>query len=303
MPASTHLQFTQRPSISLGLFLTNLRNIGSHRRKPEAALALRASWHDIRLDPRHMQAFHAACGLDLRRGISILYPMTLAYPVVQRMLSDAAAPMPLFRVLNTRMVMQQYRPLSCDDRPNVDANVEAVRRVPKGLELDVRIRMPAGGSLAWDCVMTFFYRGRFDGQASPAASDPGPRVGIPQYSATWTLPAAGAWRFGQLSGDTNPVHYGRLYAKAFGFERDFAQPLLAIGQALSRLPHARPERAQRLEARLKGPVYYERTLNLLTEATSRGCCFEVYCEPNPKPSICAQVGPQSLDDAPVIQGK
>jgi hypothetical protein len=303
MSASTHLQFTHRPSPNLGLLLTMLRNSGSHRSKPEAALALRASWHDIQLDPRHVLAFHAACGLDLREGISILYPMTLAYPIIQRMLSNPAAPMPLFRVLNTRMAMQQYRPLSADDRPSVDANVEAVRRVPKGLDLDARIRMLVGGSLAWDCVMTFFYRGRFDGEAGQAESDPGPRVDRPQTSATWTLPASGALRFGQLSGDTNPIHYGRLYAKAFGFERDFAQPLLAIGQALSRLPHVRPESPQRLDARLKGPVYYERTLKLLSESTSRGCRCEVYCEPNPKPSICVLVGPQSLDVAPAIQDK
>lgn len=293
MPASTHLHFTRRPSPNLGLFFTMLRNSRSHRSKPEAALALRASWHDIQLNPRHLEGFHAACGLDLRDGISILYPMTLVYPVIQRMLSEPAAPMPLFRVLNTRMVMQQYRPLFADDRPSVDVNVEAVRRVPKGLELDARIRMLVGGSLAWDCVMTFFYRGRFDGEASPAASDVGPRVDIPQTSTTWTLPASGALRFGQLSGDTNPIHYCKLYAKGFGFERDLAQPLLVIGQALSRLPHMRSEGPRRLEARLKGPVYYERNLKMVAETTSQGCCFEVYCEPNPKPSICVQVGPRS----------
>lgn len=290
MPASTHLHFTHRPS-NIGLFLTMLRNSRSHRSKPEAALNLRASWHDIHLNPRYVQAFHAACGLDLRDGISILYPMTLAYPIIQRMLSNTAAPMPMFRVLNTRMVMQQYRALSTEDRPSVEANVEAVRRVPKGLDLDVRIRLQVNGSLAWECVMTFFYRGRFAGEATPVAADPGPRVVTPQHGATWTLPAAGALRFGQVSGDTNPIHYGRFYAKAFGFERDFAQPLLVIGQALSRLPHPQAEKPQRLEARLKGPVYYERTLKLAAESTSQRCCFEVYCEPNPKPSICVQVGP------------
>lgn len=290
MPVSTHLHFKHRPS-NIGLFLAMLRNSRSHRSKPEAALSLRASWHDIQLNPRYVQAFHVACGLDLRDGISMLYPMTLAYPIIQRMLSNAAAPMPMFRMLNTRMVMQQYRALSTKDRPSVDANVDAVRLVPKGLDLDVRIRMLVDDSLAWECVMTFFYRGRFAGEAAPVAANPGPRVTTPQHSATWILPASGALRFGQLSGDTNPIHYGRFYAKAFGFERDFAQPLLVIGQALSRLPHQQSERPQRLEARLKGPVYYERTLKLLAEATPQGCCFEVYCAPNPKPCICVQVWP------------
>lgn len=288
MTPTTHLRFKQRPS-NLGLFFTMLRNSRSHRSPPEAALNLRASWHDIAIDPRHLQAFHAACNLDPKDGISILYPMTLAYPIIQRMLSDTAAPMPMFRVLNTRMLMQQYRALLPGDRPSVDMYVADIRRVSKGLDLDVQINLQVGGTTTWECLMTFFYRGRFAGEPEAAASDPGPRVSQPEDSKTWVLPAAGALRFGQLSGDTNPIHYGRLYAKAFGFERDFAQPLLVIGQGLSRQPRL-PSDRQILEARLKGPVYYERELTMLTQKTPQGSCFEVYCAPNPKPSICVQTG-------------
>ncbi|HEY0844495.1 MAG TPA: hypothetical protein VGE12_03960 [Noviherbaspirillum sp.] len=288
MTASTHLRFTHRPS-NLGLFFTMLRNSRAHRSPPEAALNLRASWHDIAIDQQHLQDFHAACGLDLQEGISILYPMTLAYPLIQYMLSNTAAPMPMFRVLNTRMQMQQTRALRPDDRPSVDMGVAALRSVPKGLELDVQVNVQVDGTTVWECLMTFFYRGRFAGEPVPMVSDAGPRVREPEDSASWRLPASGALRFGKLSGDTNPIHYGRLYAKAFGFERDFAQPLLVIGQALRRLPRLSSER-QRLEARLKGPVYYERELTMLTQRAPQGHCFEVYCAPNPKPSICVQVG-------------
>jgi len=135
MVAMTHLHFTQRPS-NLGLFLTMVRNSRAHRSPPEAALGLRASWHDIRMGQGYLRAFHAACGLDVDDGITLLYPMTLAYPLIQRMLSDPAAPMPMFRVLNTRMQMQQYRPLQPADRPSIDMNVAAIRRVAKGLDLE-----------------------------------------------------------------------------------------------------------------------------------------------------------------------
>lgn len=288
MTASTHLRFTRRPS-NVGLFLTMLRNSRSHRSPPETALNLRASWHDIAIDRRHLEAFHAACGLDPKDGISILYPMTLAYPLIQYVLSNTAAPMPMFRVLNTRMQMQQYLALTPGDKPSVDMGVTAIRRIPKGLELDVQVNVQVAGTTVWDCLMTFFYRGRFAGEPRPVPADSGPRVSTPDDSKTWSLPASGALRFGKLSGDTNPIHYGRLYAKAFGFERDFAQPLLVIGQALSRLPCLPAER-QRLEARLKGPVYYERDLTMLTQSMPQGCCFEVYCAPNPKPSICVLTG-------------
>lgn len=290
MPAHTQFRFDKRPS-DLGLFLTILRNSRSQGRNPDDALSLRASWHDIAIDRGHLQAFHAACGLDPVSGISILYPMTLAYPLILRMLSSAAAPMPLFRALNTRMRMRQYRPLHADERPSIDAEVTAVRDVPKGMELDLQARMLSGGACVWDCAMTFFYRGRPNGAAAQApASDNGLRVTQPDLSASWFLPAAGAMRFGRLSGDTNPIHYGKFYAKAFGFERDFAQPLLVLGQAISRLPVLPASRPQQLEARLKGPVYYEHKLKMLAGRNAGNISFDVYCEPNPKPGICAVMG-------------
>lgn len=288
MRAHTHLHFERRPS-DFGLFLTIIRHGRTGKRNPDDALALRASWHDIAIDRDHLHAFHAACGLDVQAGASILYPMTLAYPLILRLLSGPVAPMPLFRALNTRMLMQQHRPLHADDRPSIDVHVVDVRRVQKGLELDLQVRMQVKGRPVWDCFMTFFYRGRFMGVARELLLTSDLRVTHPEESATWTLPASGAMRFGRLSGDTNPIHYGKYYAKAFGFERDFAQPLLILGQALSRLPAMPADRGQRLEARLKGPVYYERTLNMLREKTMQGMNFEVYCEPNPKPSICAQL--------------
>jgi len=285
MPANTHFRFEQRPS-DLGLFLTIIRHSRSQGRNPQDALSLRASWHDIAIDLRHLHAFHQACSLDAAAGISILYPMTLTYPLILRMLSSGTAPMPLFRALNTRMLMQQHRALKADDRPSIDAEVTAVRNVKKGLELDLQARMLVDGAPTWDCSMTFFYRARSNGSAA-ASPDAGMRVTRSDFHANWYLPSSGALRFGRLSGDTNPIHYGKFYAKAFGFERDFAQPLLVLGQAISRLPAPPADQGQQLEARLKGPVYYERNLKLQGERNANGICFEVYCEPNPKPSICA----------------
>lgn len=289
MPANTLFRFKQRPS-ELGLFLTILRNSRSQGRNPDDALSLRASWHDIAIDDDHRRAFHAACGMAAETGSTILYPMTLAYPLILRMLSSKAAPMPLFRALNTRMRMQQYRPLHALRRPSMEAEVTVVRGVPKGLELDLQARMLVDGLPVWECAMTFFYRGHAKRDAAATPPDIDLRVTRSDIDASWYLPASGAMRFGRLSGDTNPIHYGKLYAKAFGFERDFAQPLLVLGQALSRLPAPPADRPQQLEARLKGPVYYERGLQMRGERHASGICFEVYCEPNPKPCICASFG-------------
>lgn len=290
MQPARHLHFRKKPSLT-GLFFTALRNSRPLKRNPGGALALRARWHNIPIDQRHLQAFHSACGLPAHAGISLLYPMTWAYPLILRLLSDRAAPMPLFHALNTRMVIQQYLEISHQDRPVLELAVAAVRRTDKGLEMDICIDMQVHGLQVWNSMMTFFYRGRFDGEVDRTPTDPAFRVDKISSRHAWRISTKGAFRFGQLCGDTNPIHYGKAYAKAFGFDRDFAQPLLVLGRALSHLPLIQPAGGMRLEARLKGPVYYEREVSMLAENKPDGHCFDIYCAPNPKASIRAQITP------------
>lgn len=288
MQHQTHLRFERRPSTA-GLFLTILRNSRSRTRDPARSLGLCASWEDIRIERQHAEAFHAACGLPGEEGLSILYPMSIAYPLILRLLSHRNAPMPLFHALNTRMLLQQYQPLSMEDRPDLHAGVTAMRHTEKGLELDVYGHIDVRGTRIWECFMTFFYRGRAKGSDKPAAGETELRVDNADCLIDWHLPAEGRMRFGQLCGDANPIHYARHYARVFGFERDFAQPLLVIGQGLAHLPGLPKSDRQRMEARLKGPVYYEHDLTMTVKKLATGAGFDIYCGANPKPGICARI--------------
>ncbi|OGB24824.1 MAG: hypothetical protein A3I66_02660 [Burkholderiales bacterium RIFCSPLOWO2_02_FULL_57_36] len=272
-----------------------LRNSGPRTYERTRALALCASWHDIHIEREHVQAFHQACGLPLQDGISILYPMTFVYPPLMYMLSQRAAPLPLRRALNTRMLIRQVRPLSPADRCRLSLRVVDIRRVEKGLELDVHGMLEVEGAPIWECFMTFFYRGRFEGAPGPADTERGMRIGQDARCHEWRIPAHGRFRFGQLSGDANPLHYARHWAKLLGFERDFAQPLLVIGQALSRLHGVDVNRPLRLEAWLKGPVYYERNLRMLLEEADHDYRFDIYCAPNQRPSVCVKFGAAEHD--------
>jgi acyl dehydratase len=278
------LQFESRPS-QVGLMLSALRNRKPRRRNPEQALAMRASWRGIRVDGAHLHAFQRACGLDAFERGAILYPLCYAYPPMLRMLSSRAAPMSLFDALNSRMRLRQHAPLAAGDAIDVGVRAVAARRLEKGAEVDLEAEVRRDGTTVWQGVMTFYYRGRFDGALDSPPEDALARPVTVGAGADWTIPAAGRFRFGHLCGDTNPLHYSRLFARALGFERDFAQPLLVLGQALNRIA-APPAPRGALELRLKAPVYYERRVRMLAAREAEGHRFDIYCEPNDKPSIC-----------------
>lgn len=251
---------------------------------------MRAAWQGVSIERAHLEAFNGACGMAAPAEVSILYPMTLVYPPLLRLLSSAAAPMPLFFALSTKIDVRQHAPIACGDRLDLNLAATGVRQVEKGLELDLHASLQRDQDQVWEAVTTFYYRGRFDAVALGKPSDG--FVDIPATAAQheWIIPAKGAFRFGRLCGDTNPIHYIETYAKAFGFERDFAQPLLVLGQALSRLADSRSAVPARLEARFKAPVYYERNVKMLSADTAQGRRFDIYCAPNSRASICASLG-------------
>lgn len=286
MRAASHFEFTRRPS-DAGLLVHALRNSLPRVRPVAKALAMRATWSGVCIERAHLQAFNAACHVRAPEAVPILYPMTLVYPPLLRLLSSGAAPMPLFFALNTKLSVRQSLALAAGDRLDIDLAAAHVRQVDKGLELDVQASVRRGEEPVWDSVLTFYYRGRFDAVDRAAPSDALPEIASAGAQHDWVIPAKGGFRFGRLCGDTNPLHYGKAYAKAFGFERDFAQPLLVLGQALSRLAGPQPGLPARLDARLKAPVYYEHQLKMLVAQTPHGRRFDIYCVPNSRPSICA----------------
>jgi len=167
-----------------------------------------------------------------------------------------------------------------------DLETGATRIVPKGFEMDVRSVVQANQETVWESVHTFYYRGNF-GAAEPQPSElAAPQE--PQLLGSWYLPNGVGFRFAGISGDSNGIHYSKWYARIMGFDRALAQPILVLTRSLSCLELADRGSFQ-LDAFLKGPVYYKSNVYLRGTAGGGATRFDVYCEDNPRPSLCCQI--------------
>ena len=129
------------------------------------------------------------------------------------------------------------------------------RVLEKGVEVDLYTTVLCRGDLLWESLNTFYYRGRFGGagEASPLSRAP---EAVGETVAEWrTVPGLGR-RFAALTGDYNGIHCWSWYARLLGFRGALHHPQLLLGQCLARLSPLDPSRPQRLDAWLKGPVYY-----------------------------------------------
>jgi len=110
-----------------------------------------------------------------------------------------------------------------------------------------------------------------------------PEVDGPE-AARWHVPSGVGWRFARLTGVYNGIHWVNAYARLFGFRSAFHHPQLVLGQCLARLsPPARGR--QRLDAWLKGPVFYDTDVTLRAATGADGVRFAVSMQGEARPSI------------------
>ncbi len=283
------LHFHRRPNALLSIALA-LYGISTDFKMGDRVPKIRAVWEDVKLDPDRLKDFGEVCGLPPHNGFSYpLYPLTLIYPLVLRVLGHKKAPLSVFRMLNTRLRVTSHRRIGVHEPLRIISETGSSRLVPKGLELDLTSVVQANHETVWESLHTFYYRGKF-GEGNFSHSDQPELLPIPgpKNLASWYLPNGIGVRFARISGDANGIHYSSSYARLHGFKRDFAQPLLILSKSLSCFSDFDLSRFF-LMALFKGPVYYKSNVSLRGVSSEEGIRFDIYCENNPRPSLSCQL--------------
>jgi hypothetical protein len=283
------LHFHRRPNALLSIALA-LYGISTDLKVDARVPKIRAVWEDVKIDSDHLKDFGEVCGLSPHgEFLYPLYPLTLIYPLVLRVLGHKKAPLSVFRMLNTRLEVTSHRRIGVHEPLRVVSETGPLRIVPKGLELDLASMVQADHETVWESIHTFYYRGKF-GEGRPSSLDHPelPPISEPKTLASWYLPDGIGFRFARISGDANGIHYSSSYARLHGFRRDFAQPLLILSKSLSCFSDFDPS-GFRLLALFKGPVYYKSNVSLKGVSSGEEIRFDIYCEDNPRPSLSCRL--------------
>jgi len=248
----------------------------------------------IDIDPKHLAAFNQICGNQSTEHISMLYPFTIVYPYILRVLSHKDIPLSIFRSLNTRNRLVMFQPIGINDSLDVRIRLSDYRVVEKGIEVDATSGIYKNNLLAWENVITYYYRGKYgeaDDTFKPPRLDPIQNGQIPdqvsgQVSGQFRIKAKNGFRFARLTGDTNGIHYNSLYARMLGFKGAFAQPLRVVSKCLQNIPINGSKMPVLLELFYKGPIYYNHLLTLKHVSQNKSFRFDLYSQDDDRPSIC-----------------
>jgi hypothetical protein len=254
MSANFEMRFSSRPSTAAFMLRAFYPSRGL--RKTGGFRPICASWRHFRTDRKHLASFLRLTGLRADQGLPMLYPHVFAFPLQMVILTHPAHPLPIWNSLQIRNHLLQHQAIAADAVLDLETRVAGQRILERGAEVDLYTSVRNRDGVVWESLNTFYYRGRYGepGSASPLASAPAVSE---QVLDQWHMATGPGWRFCGLTGDYNGIHWSRRYARLFGFRHAFHHPQLVLGQCMSRLPAFDPGEAQRLDAWLKGPVYYD----------------------------------------------
>jgi len=280
-----------RPPSALAYMLSGARP--SHRRVPIDEFGAAARWHGHRVDPETLADFLVVTGLPGGPYLPLLYPHVFGFRLAMVILTRPTSPFPIWNVLQTRNHLLQHRPIAVTDPLDFETRVSATRHLDRGAELDLHTAVRAGGALAWESLVTFYFRGRAGapGPASPLAAAP---AADGHEVAAWSMRDGQHWQFGAFTGDYNGIHMWNWYARRFGFPRALYHPARVLGECLTRLPALDPHQPRRLDVWLRGPVGHGARVRLHAHSAAGATRFALYAA-DPRPSL---VGRWSTAPAP-----
>lgn len=277
-----HLEFDHRPSVIAFMLRGFLPSAG--RLRDGGFPPIRVSWRRHRIDRDHLAEFRALAGLPAEDGVPLLYPHVSGFPLQMVILTHPAFPLPIWGALQVRNHLVRHRTIPVDATVDVETRVAFQRILEKGAEVDLHTTVRSRDEPVWESLNTFYYRGRFGpaGTASRFARAPAEAGAV---TAEWDAAAGGGRRFAALTGDYNGIHHWGWYARRFGFRQAFFHPQVVLGQCLARLPAHEAGAAQRLDAWLKGPVYYGSRVSLRSAPDSDGLVFAAHADGDARPAV------------------
>lgn len=251
---------------------------------------LAAHWRNHRVDGPMLDDFFALTGLEGHPLWPLLYPHVAGFRLLMSLLTDFSYPFPIWGALQVRNHLVLHQPFARGETLELTARIADARVLDKGTEIDLACTARRKAALVWESVISFYYRGRSGAAqaASPLATAP---VVDGAPVAEWRSASGGRARFGKLTGDYNGIHLSDWYARLFGFRGAFHHPQRVLGQSLARLPGMQRRLPIRLDAWLKGPVYYGAKLTLRAEAG--GSAFALFVEGDERPAILGRLAAAS----------
>lgn len=237
----------------------------------------------LTVEPEHLAAYNRVCGFRLTDELPATYPHILSFPLQVKLMTEPAFPFPLVGSVHLANRITQTRPLRMDEALSLRVHVENLRDHAKGKQFDMISVASVAGEVVWTDVSTYLRRG-----GGGEAEEKSERTEAPEPTAIWHVPGDIGRRYGEISGDRNPIHLHPLTARLFGFPRAIAHGMWTKARCLAAFEGRLPS-GYTVDVRFKSPVLLPARCGFAVQSTEGGWEFQLFDARKGKPHLAGSI--------------
>jgi hypothetical protein len=265
------------PSVPVVNQLPGIRKTGG------AFTGLSRTGPDTTIERGHVDAFARVCGFPAKDVVPLPYPHLLAFPLQIKLMSGSDFPFPLVGSVHVANRITQVRPLRVHDKLALRVHLENLRDHPRGRQFDMVSEALVDDEVVWTDVSTYLRRGGESGDRERSE-----RTEPLRPTAIWRVPDDIGRRYGDVSGDRNPIHLYKLTAKMFGFPRAIAHGMWTKARCLAAFEGRLPV-AFTVDVAFKLPVLLPAKVGFFADEKDEGWHFELFDAKSGKPHLSGAV--------------
>ncbi|MBK7003879.1 MAG: acyl dehydratase [Burkholderiales bacterium] len=240
------------------------------------------------LDAAHIARYNAICGFKAEQGVPLIYPQMLTFPLVMSFFGSEACPWPALGTVHLANRIAQKKSLRAGDTVRVEMQTGELFAHEKGQGFNLDLRILRDDEVVWSATQSLLRVGVKQKSGEPYASavtDDAPLSRQADFNAASDL----GRRYGEVSGDRNPIHLTAVSAKLFGFRRAIAHGMWTKARALSCLLPAQQLEQASVAVDFKTPLFLPSRASLWSARKSDGALFEVRDAKGQRPHLRGQL--------------
>ena len=225
---------------------------------------------------KNVKDYASICGFDTKSEfLPITYPHVAAFKLHMELMLHRTFPLGIMGMVHVANKITQHRGIKLGEALDVRAFFAGSNRTHKGLEVSLRTEIRVGMELVWEGLSTYLALLPSKGIEKKEAEQLLPEN--PEYSEseTWTLPSNLGLKYGPVAGDPNPIHWGVIAAKAFGFKRHLAHGMWTKGRAAASVHKMLGSDAAEIYVEFKRPIFLPAKVELHSGKKDQEIDFEV----------------------------
>ena len=281
------LEITETPSLAATFF----RALGTGAKRPgliESLPKVQLVLPEVVLDAKHIARYAAVCGFKATHGVPMIYPQLLTFPLVTAYVSSPDCPWPAMGTVHLANAITQHQPLHANDTVRVELEAGELFAHDKGQVFTLKLRILREDELVWSATQSLLRVGVKQTSGAPYVSQIATDLPL-SCQAEFSARADLGRRYGEVSGDRNPIHMSALSAKLFGFKRAIAHGMWTNARALSCLLPDQPLEQASLNVEFKTPLYLPGRATLWSARSPNGALFEVRDAKGQRPHLRGQL--------------